>query len=323
MASPSSAALRQHRLRVGEWTAEPALDQISSADRVVKLEPRTMRLLLALAARPGEVVTNDELLALVWKDVLVTSSSIYEGVAQLRKALGDNSAQPRYIATVPRKGYRLVAAVSPMPERRAVAEPAAAAAATMPADLLPPRASARPANWHQNLARFPVWSPAGLVLLGGLGLLVQNLLQPAAVVSIPALQADTRIDDRTDDRTERPTRILWVDDRPDNNIREREAMAAFKVQFDLALSTEEALQRLRSTPYDLIISDMGRPGDLQAGYTLLQRLRQSGDTTRVVFYTSSCTDAQMQEARTRGALGCSTQISQLMQMALSTLEARR
>ena len=317
MPHPSLAGLPTHRLRIGEWTVEPALDQISSAERVVKLEPRTMRLLLALAARPGEVVTNDELLALVWKDVLVTSSSIYEGVAQLRKALGDDSAQPRYIATVPRKGYRLVAAVSPMPERRAASEPAAVPAAKMPTDPLP--ASGRSADWRENLARYPMWGPAGLVLLVGLGLLAQNLMQPAATVSIPTTQADTR----TDDRTARPTRILWVDDKPDNNVREREAMAAFRVQFDLALSTEEALQRLRGTSYDLIISDMSRPGDLQAGYTLLQSLRRSGDTTRVIFYTSSCTDVQMQEARTRGALGCSTQISQLMQTALSTLEARR
>jgi DNA-binding winged helix-turn-helix (wHTH) protein len=319
MPHPSPAALPTNRVMVGEWTVEPMLDQISTAGRIVKLEPRTMRLLLALAARPGEVVTNDELLALVWKDVLVTSSSIYEGVAQLRKALGDSREQPRYIATVPRKGYRLVAPVSPPPERRAEPASAPTRTAPIPTDPLPLPTSARSAGRRAHRARLPAWGPAGLGLLVGLGLLAQNAMQPAAIGSLPTLQANARSDDRTD----QPKRILWVDDKPDNNVREREAMAAFNVRFDLALSTEAALQRLRGDSYDLIISDMGRGTNLRAGYDLLRQLRQGGDSTRVIFYTSSCTEEQMQEARTRGALGCATRISELMQMALSTLEARR
>ena len=71
-----------------------------------------MRLLQCLASRPGEVVSIDVLLREVWSDVIVSPDSAYQAVASLRRILGDDSKQPAYIATVPRLGYRLVAAVS-------------------------------------------------------------------------------------------------------------------------------------------------------------------------------------------------------------------
>lgn len=72
-----------------------------------------MRLLLCLADRAGEVVSTDDLLNQVWSGVTVTQDSVYQAVASLRRVLGDDPKQPTYIATVPRLGYRMVAAVSP------------------------------------------------------------------------------------------------------------------------------------------------------------------------------------------------------------------
>ena len=71
-----------------------------------------MRLLLCLAERAGEVVSIDELLKEVWSGVIVTSDSVYQAVASLRRVLGDDPKQPTYIATVPRLGYRMVATVT-------------------------------------------------------------------------------------------------------------------------------------------------------------------------------------------------------------------
>src|SRR5262249_45803950 len=73
--------------------------------------------------------------------------------------------------------------------------------------------------------------------------------------------------------------ILWVDDRPDNNIIERRSMAAYNIDFVLAQSTGQALAELRKQQFDAIISDMGRPPDSRAGYTLLEAVRGSGDKT--------------------------------------------
>jgi TolB-like protein/DNA-binding winged helix-turn-helix (wHTH) protein len=98
-------------VQIGEWTVQPAIDCIWRGTETQKLEPRAMRLLLCLANSPGEVVSIDRLLTEVWPGVVVGSASVYEAVSQLRKVLGDVDAQPTYIVTVPRKGYRLIAPV--------------------------------------------------------------------------------------------------------------------------------------------------------------------------------------------------------------------
>lgn len=77
--------------------------------------------------------------------------------------------------------------------------------------------------------------------------------------------------------------VLWVDDRPANNTYERQAFEAIGLKFNLALSTEEAFQRLPEKRYAAIISDMGRREGPREGYVLLDRLRQKGDRTPLFF----------------------------------------
>ena len=118
--------------RLGQWRVDPTLDEISRDGTTVKLEPRTMRVLLCLAEHAGEVVSVNQLLDTVWKDLVVTQYSVYQAVAALRRALGDNPKNPTCIASVARRGYRLVAPVEPVgPDTKApnpVDLPAAAAA---------------------------------------------------------------------------------------------------------------------------------------------------------------------------------------------------
>jgi TolB-like protein len=73
---------------------------------------RTMRVLVCLAEHAGEVVSIDDLLNAAWAGVNVSPDSVYQAVASLRRLLGDDTRQPRYIATVPRLGYQMVAEVS-------------------------------------------------------------------------------------------------------------------------------------------------------------------------------------------------------------------
>jgi transcriptional activator of cad operon len=100
-------------LRIGDWCVNSLSGQISRNGETVRVEVRTMRLLLCLAERPGEVVSIDTLLDQVWPDVTVTPDSVYQAVTSLRRLLGDDPKNPTYIATVPRLGYRMVAQVSP------------------------------------------------------------------------------------------------------------------------------------------------------------------------------------------------------------------
>ncbi|HEY0749126.1 MAG TPA: winged helix-turn-helix domain-containing protein, partial [Steroidobacteraceae bacterium] len=101
-------------LQIGEWIVNPSVDTISKGSETHKLEPRTMRLLICLANSAGEVVSVERLLNEVWTGVVVGSASVYQAVSQLRKLLGDTDADPTYIATVPRKGYRIIAPVRPL-----------------------------------------------------------------------------------------------------------------------------------------------------------------------------------------------------------------
>jgi TolB-like protein/DNA-binding winged helix-turn-helix (wHTH) protein/Tfp pilus assembly protein PilF len=97
--------------RVGDWRVDPAFDRISNGTTEIKLEPRTMRLLVFLAQRAGRLVTLEEMLESVWADVVVTPASAYQAIGQLRRQLGDTGADPRFIANVPRRGYSLIAPV--------------------------------------------------------------------------------------------------------------------------------------------------------------------------------------------------------------------
>jgi len=99
-------------LRIGDWCVNPTSGQISRDGETAQLEVRTLRLLLCLAEHAGEVVSIDELLKQVRSGVAVSPDSVYQAVASLRRQLGDDPKQPIYIATVPRLGYRMVAAVS-------------------------------------------------------------------------------------------------------------------------------------------------------------------------------------------------------------------
>jgi adenylate cyclase len=101
--------------RIGDWRVCPTLGEISRNGNAKKLDPRTMRLLMFLAERPGRVVGVRELLEGVWGRSVVTPHSVYEAIASLRQSLEDPSDRPVYIATLPRRGYRLIAPVEPSP----------------------------------------------------------------------------------------------------------------------------------------------------------------------------------------------------------------
>jgi transcriptional activator of cad operon len=117
-------------LQVGDWRVDPQLGQMTRGTENVRLEARTLRLLVYLANRAGETVGIEELLDQVWSGVVVTHDSVYQAVTTLRRLLGDDAKQPKYIATVPRLGYRLVA-----PVRAAVDEPGAALSPPPPATV--------------------------------------------------------------------------------------------------------------------------------------------------------------------------------------------
>jgi CheY-like chemotaxis protein len=98
-------------------------------------------------------------------------------------------------------------------------------------------------------------------------------------------------------------RLLWVDDRPENNVYERQAFEALGFIFSLALSTKEALEMLEQSKFAAIISDMGRREGPREGYVLLEALRSKGNETPFVIYAGSNLPEHKHEAQQRGAQG--------------------
>jgi len=84
--------------------------ELTRAGRPLPLRPKTWAVLLYLAERPGALVTKEELLDAVWPDVAVTPDTLTKSIGELRLALGDDAATPRFIATVHRRGFRFIAA---------------------------------------------------------------------------------------------------------------------------------------------------------------------------------------------------------------------
>ena len=98
------------RLLVGEWWADRSTNELGRAGETLRLEPKAMEVLMALAARAGQVVSREELLAAVWPGVVVGDEALTQSIIKLRRALGDNPRTPSYIETISKRGYRLIAA---------------------------------------------------------------------------------------------------------------------------------------------------------------------------------------------------------------------
>jgi CheY-like chemotaxis protein len=116
--------------------------------------------------------------------------------------------------------------------------------------------------------------------------------------------------------------VLWVDDRPDNNIYERQAFEAVGIRFTLALSTNEALDLLKRHQYAMIISDMGRREGTREGYILLDEIRRQDDQTPFFIYAGSNQPEHKQEATARGAQGSTNNPQELFQMVMHAIVTR-
>lgn len=115
------------------------------------------------------------------------------------------------------------------------------------------------------------------------------------------------------------SRILWVDDRPDNNIYERKAFESQGFNFSLAKSTDQALGILNENKFAAIISDMGREEGPQEGYVLLEKIRKSGDHTPFFIYAGSNSMAHRQLAIEKGAQGSTNNAQELFKLVMNYL----
>ncbi|MFB3105987.1 MAG: transcriptional regulator [Pseudomonadales bacterium] len=99
--------------RIGGWEANPRQLTITRDATRIRLEPKVMAVLVCLAEHSGDVVTRDEFAEVVWKDRIVSDEVLSRNISLLRSQLGDDVREPRFIQTIPGRGYRLIVQVEP------------------------------------------------------------------------------------------------------------------------------------------------------------------------------------------------------------------
>ena len=119
--------MSEQAYRLGKWVVEPRRNTVRRGARCVHLKPKSMAVLFRLIEAEGDVVTRDELFDAVWPGGVVSDATLTQCIAELRKTLGDSARRPRYIETVPKVGFRLVATAEPVTEHAAGDAPRAPA----------------------------------------------------------------------------------------------------------------------------------------------------------------------------------------------------
>src|SRR5512136_1483420 len=99
--------------KLDQWLVQPQLNTVVGPDNTpIQLEPKVMEVLVYLADHAGEVVSKDTLLRSLWGDTFVTENALTRCIAELRKTFQDDAGDPKFIQTIAKKGYRLIAQVS-------------------------------------------------------------------------------------------------------------------------------------------------------------------------------------------------------------------
>jgi DNA-binding winged helix-turn-helix (wHTH) protein len=142
---------------------DPINERLMRDQEVIPLRPKSFAVLRYLAERPDELVRKEELIEAVWPRTYVTDTLLKGCVTEIRKALGDDPAAPRFIETAHCRGYRFIAPVAPNPEEccalRRVTHPA------HPAQHAHPGGFAAPLRLRLSPAPGPAGREAGFAQL--------------------------------------------------------------------------------------------------------------------------------------------------------------
>lgn len=107
----------KHKFSFTEFIVDAKANLIIKNGQEKRIETKVMSLLILLASNAGEVITRKQILAEIWPDVIVGEEVIAQIIYNLRNALGDDAKRPKYIETIPKKGYRFIVEISLVEEK--------------------------------------------------------------------------------------------------------------------------------------------------------------------------------------------------------------
>jgi DNA-binding winged helix-turn-helix (wHTH) protein len=136
------------KIRFDGWVLDPQSGDLERGSTRIRLQEQPVQVLRELLAHAGSVVSREQLIALLWpKGVVDFDTGLNTVIRKLRSALRDTSETPRYIETLPRRGYRFIGALDPDPEAVSAASP------TVPASTASgTSAGAAPYSHHEPIA---------------------------------------------------------------------------------------------------------------------------------------------------------------------------
>jgi DNA-binding response OmpR family regulator len=253
-------------LRFDDYVLDAEKRELRHRDQPVHLSRLPFEVLSHLIERRPALVTREELLERHWSRRPGGDEALTRCLSTIRKELGDSQDPPRFIETRHGVGYRFIAAVE---------------LAASPAEV------STPAGPHINdllrqqaVLRYLAFIAGGALLLA-LGVVVWSRFEIERAVAageraIAARElgaANPAVLRRQFERM-RSASVLWIDDHPDTNQAEREALEHAGLRVDTALSNAQAADRMRGREYDLVISDIGRdaPQAQRAGLNVPREL---------------------------------------------------
>ena len=165
----SDSCFGHHAISFGPFRLVPSQQLLLEDGKPVRLGSRALDILIALAERPNELVSKEDLIARAWPDTFVEEGNLRVHIATLRRALGDGQAGKRYVANIPGRGYRFVAPVSLSPEQEPLAPPPSAATRTYDLPSPPTRMLGRDDIVNSLISQLPQRRFITLVGPGGIG----------------------------------------------------------------------------------------------------------------------------------------------------------
>ncbi|KZN64561.1 hypothetical protein N473_14650 [Pseudoalteromonas luteoviolacea CPMOR-1] len=258
----------------------------------VVLEERAFKLLAYLIDTHPKVCTQDELVAFLWPDSVVSSWSLPRLISDTRSLLRRIGVKHDLIFTVRGQGYKF------NPEVK-VHCPQTTDAAQIQLAMLK-------AEHHSDGAHLKFWIGVTLVMCCACIWLIVN----------HAFVHEQNVSFKASEPTDAKGRILWVDDNPKNNIKEQGYFLKQKIGIYNTTSTQEALLLLSMYDYTVVISDMGRSGEPLAGLKLLRAMRATGDDTPFYVYTWVESKKQQEVILSAGGQGVATKKQDLYDYVL-------
>ena len=156
--------------RIGPYLLDLGAGELHKGGAHIRLQEKSLRVLPALAEQHGQVVTREELKKRLWPDDTFVDfeTGLNTAVSKLRDALSDDAGKPRYIETIPRRGYRILIPVEIV---TALSDGGAAAPTAEPLPAVAPAAERREAPGRRSAVRVRLWASvaAAVVALAGTG----------------------------------------------------------------------------------------------------------------------------------------------------------